>query len=113
MHHQPVLNSDADTSKTTILALALISTDALPGPLPPTRTTFDIYGALISNSYNFIVAFLITVPIPARTVGYSMFVTKSVFFLKNPGERRHYLVGFSGVVPTEWGLARARTTTMR
>lgn len=38
----------------------------------------DTYSASISDPYNFIVAFLITVPFPARCIGFSLLVTKII-----------------------------------
>ena len=38
----------------------------------------NAYSASISDSYNFIVAFLITVPFPARNIGFSLLVTKII-----------------------------------
>jgi hypothetical protein len=38
----------------------------------------DAHSASISDSYDFIVAFFITVPFPVRNIGFSLLVTKII-----------------------------------
>jgi hypothetical protein len=118
MHYQPVLDLDlrpgcrkTDVESSVGARLHGGIPTQVSEPQGRTRMRLDAYSASISDSYNFIVAFFITVPFPARNMGFSLLATKIISLKIRLNAGASLLASSMSRLATWWRLARAPSRT--